>query len=130
MEDATKPDAQPTRPPLNVIHGEHSSQPDRVLARAPTLTHHTSHSLGIPTPDFLNPIASGAHYAGALSTSMHEHANKGHNRRSLSMFGGDPVVIEMYKDVLKDIEDVSPPLFAGHSIAELLYQAILCSAHS
>lgn len=95
-------DPNSPRPSLNVTR-RHSNQ---APIRAPTITHHSSHSLSLHSPDFLNPIASGAHYAGGIASSP-KHPNKGHKQRTLSLSGDDPSVEEVYRDVLKDIEDVS-----------------------
>lgn len=100
------PHPHPARPSLSVVREPaHSAQP-HAPARVPTLTHHTARTLGLPTPDFLNPIASGAHYAGALSPPAHEPPHKGAKRRTLSMSGDDPVMLAAYHDVLKDLEEV------------------------
>lgn len=71
------------------------------------MTYHPAPLLRLPSPDFLNPVASGAHYSGALSPPPSEHISHLDSRkRSLSMTGDDPMVEELYKDVLNDLEEV------------------------
>jgi hypothetical protein len=99
-------DIPPSNPP-DVAQSRHERSP----ARSPTLTYHNSRILGLPTPDFFNPIASGAHYAGALPSPVHEHTKRGHSRRSLGQLATDPAVEAVYTDVLRDIEEVSLRLY-------------------
>ena len=102
-------DIPPPSGPFDVTE-RHSPKYDRTPPRSPTLTYHPAHTLGLPAPDFFNPIASGAHYAGALPSGphAHEHSKKPHSRRSIGLVGTDPMIEEVYKDVLKDIEEVRP----------------------
>lgn len=91
-----------TQPPQDPQHGR-----GRSPVRAPTMTYHPAPLLRLPSPDFLNPVASGAHYSGALSPPPSEHISHFDSRkRSLSMTGDDPMVEELYKDVLNDLEEV------------------------
>lgn len=78
-------------------------------ARVPTITRHPSHMLALPTPDLVGSIASGAHYAGALSPT-HPHfdsKHSAHHRRSASLNADDPAIERSYADVMVDFEEVS-----------------------
>ncbi|GJE97089.1 hypothetical protein PsYK624_132990 [Phanerochaete sordida] len=133
MEETThSPDS--SSPSKDVAPGEHSlPHADPHTARAPTLTHHNLHTLN--PPHFVNSIATGAHYAGALSPPAHEHNAHGeHGHRSQSMTGNDPAMLELYKDVLQDIEDLfcarlSPELFQRRWSQNCEYEDPLTKAH-
>ncbi|KIP06013.1 hypothetical protein PHLGIDRAFT_107516 [Phlebiopsis gigantea 11061_1 CR5-6] len=95
------------------IHRQHSS---RAPVRAPTLTHHASPFIALPSPDSLTSIVSGAHYAGGFTTPPHhEHTRHDRKRRTLSISGDDPTVFTTYHDVLEDLEN----LFCGAATPEL-----------
>lgn len=86
--------------------GTHSS-PEVSVQRAPILTNHPSRSITLPSPEFFGSIASGAHYAGALSPTHVEHST-GHlpHKRAPSLGADDPIVHETYQGVLEDVKEV------------------------
>lgn len=72
------------------------------------MTQHNSHTLVLPTPEVLSSVAGGAHYVGACSThEKHVHpANVKKQARMLTMEAGDPLVEEIYRGVIHDLEEV------------------------
>ncbi|PSR88889.1 hypothetical protein PHLCEN_2v5038 [Hermanssonia centrifuga] len=86
--------------------GTHSS-PEVPVQRAPILTNHPSRSITLPSPEFFGSIASGAHYAGALSPTHVEHSTS-HlpHKRAPSLGADDPIVHETYRGVLEDVKEL------------------------
>ena len=74
--------------------------------------------ISLQSPHILGSIASGAHYAGALSpTKQTDEHFEGRltlrHVRSMSRSGKEPVVEETYRDVMNDLEEVSSSLTIG-----------------
>ncbi|KAI0687180.1 hypothetical protein BC835DRAFT_1419951 [Cytidiella melzeri] len=117
-------------PPTAIVHesphvhrAQSRSDTERSASppRSPTITRHPARLLSLPTPHLVGSIASGAHYAGALSPP-HNHLEHGdamvsvHHRRSFSRGGHDLAVEQAYSTVLADLEQ----LFCGRVTYEIL----------
>ncbi|OCH95324.1 hypothetical protein OBBRIDRAFT_618231 [Obba rivulosa] len=85
---------------------EHKAQRSSSLSSS---THQERHGLPIlPTPGFVDAIASGAHYAGGLS-SPHEDAEQhaAHKRTHGMHSEGDPAAQAAYNGVIRDLTEAS-----------------------
>ncbi|KAI0818846.1 hypothetical protein BC629DRAFT_679762 [Irpex lacteus] len=82
--------------------------------------------ISLSSPHLVGSIASGAHYAGALSPTKHSEEHGGESKlslrhvRSRSRSGKEPAVEEAYREVLNDLEE----LFCGRATRQVLERRI------
>ncbi|CAL1704088.1 unnamed protein product [Somion occarium] len=110
-------------------HHEHHQPPPP----EPHVNRRSSFSISVPTPDFMDAIAGGAHYAGGLPPTSpdpvdHDSAQHVKHRRPETLGPDNPVIQQVYRSVLSDLEEVTPDILRRRFRPDAVFEDPLCIA--